>query len=58
MPVKEGIEKYVASQFAGALGPIVASLVRVTAKGLLDWPLAATTKGEFNVWELPLLPVE
>lgn len=57
-PVRAGIEKYVASQAAGAEVVMLASLVSVTVSGLLAFPLPPTTKGVVKVWELPLVAVE
>jgi hypothetical protein len=57
-PVKEGMEKYVLAQAAGVVVPMLASLVSVTAKGLLDWPLAPTVSGVVSVCEVPDVAVE
>jgi hypothetical protein len=57
MPVKDGIERYALAQAAGAEAPMVASLVKVTVRGLLGAPLAATVSGVVKVWELPLTGV-
>ena len=51
MPVRDGIEKYASAQANGAEAPMVASLVRVTASGLLGAPLGATVSGVVNAWE-------
>jgi hypothetical protein len=56
--VKEGKEKYVLAHAAGAVDPMLASLVSVTAKGLLACPLAPTVRGVVSVWELPDVAVE
>jgi hypothetical protein len=37
---------------------MLASLVSVTARGLLACPLAATVNGDVRVWLLPLVAVE
>ncbi len=55
--VSAGIEKQVLAQAAGAAAVMLASLVRVTVRRLLAWPLAATVRGLVNVWELPLVVV-
>ena len=55
--MKDGIERYAFAQASGAEAPIVASLARVTASGLLGAPLAATVSGVVKVWELPLADV-
>jgi hypothetical protein len=52
-PVKEGMEKYVLAQAAGVVVPMLASLVSVTAKGLLAAPLAPTVSAVVSVCELP-----
>jgi hypothetical protein len=57
-PVMEGMEKYVLAQAAGEVVPMLASLVSVTAKGLLAWPLAPTVTGVVSVCELPGVAVE
>jgi len=57
MPVKEGIERKALAQASGADGPMVASLLKVTASGLLGAPLGATVSGVVNAWELPLTDV-
>jgi len=60
IPVSAGIEKYVASQTAGALDVMLASSVNVTTSTPLP-PLlvaAATVSGDVNVWALPLVDVE
>ena len=46
------------AQATGAAAPMLASLVRVTASGLLACPLAPTVSGVVRVCELPLVPVE
>src|SRR5579862_302217 len=57
-PVNDGIAKKVDSQAAGAVAPMLASLVSVTANGLFAPPLAPTTSAVARTWELPLDPVE
>ena len=57
IPVNEGIEKKMAAQANGAVAAMLASLVRVTARGLLACPLAPTVSGVVRVCELPLDPV-
>jgi hypothetical protein len=57
-PMKDGMEKYVPAQAEGVVVPMLASLVSVTAKGLLAWPLAPTVSGLVRVWELPDVAVE
>jgi hypothetical protein len=52
-PVSDGIEKYVASQAAGADAVIVASFVSVT----MSVPEPATVRADVSVCELPLAPV-
>ena len=47
-----------AAQATGAAVPMLASLVSVTASGLLACPLAPTVRGVVSVCELPLVPVE
>jgi len=58
IPVNEGIEKNVFSHAAGAVRPMLATLVSVTTSGLLACPLAPTVRGVVSVWEVPLEPVE
>ena len=58
MPVNEGIEKKVPSHADGDDVVMLASLVKVTTKGLLDWPEAPTTSGVVRLCVLPLVPVE
>ena len=43
---------------AGLVVAMVASLVSVTTRGLLDCPLAPTVSALERVWELPLELVE
>ena len=57
-PVRDGMEKYVLAQAAGAVVPMLASLVSVTAKGLLACPLAPTVSAVVSVCELPDVAVE
>ena len=57
MPVKEGIERYALGQASGVEAPMVASLLRVTASGLLGAPLGATVSGVVNAWEFTLADV-
>jgi hypothetical protein len=57
-PVKEGREKYVLAHAAGVVDPMLASLVSVTAKGLLACPLAPTVTGVVSACELPVVAVE
>jgi hypothetical protein len=52
-PVSDGIEKYVASQAAGADAVIDASFVSVT----VSEPEAATVRADVSECELPLVPV-
>jgi hypothetical protein len=56
-PVSAGIEKKELSHAAGAEVLMLASLVSVTASGLLACPLAATIRGVVSVWALPLVLV-
>jgi len=56
--VKAGVEKYVFSQAAGVAEVMLASLVSVTVRGLLDCPLAATVSALVRLCELPLVDVE
>ena len=56
MPVSEGMEKNVLAHAAGEAAVMEASLVKVTVRGLLACPLAATVRGVVRVWELPLVP--
>lgn len=58
MPVSDGMEKYVFSQAAGADAVIDASLVKVTVKGSLAFPMAPTTSGVVKVCALPDVVVE
>jgi hypothetical protein len=58
IPVSDGIEKYVASQAAGAALAMLASFVSVTVNGLFPWPEAATVSAVVSVCELPLVAVE
>ncbi len=57
-PISDGIEKYVLVQAAGAAAVMLASLVRVTTKGLFAAPLAPTVNGVVSVCELPLVADE
>jgi hypothetical protein len=47
--VREGKEKYVLAHTAGDAAVMEASLVKVTASGLLDCPLAPTVIGVVSV---------
>lgn len=58
MPVKEGMAKKELAQAAGAAAVMLASLVNVTARGLLAWPLAPTVSALVSVCELPEVAVE
>lgn len=53
MPVSDGIEKYAASQAAGAAVVMEASLVMVTVR----LEAAATMRELVRLWTLPLVPV-
>jgi hypothetical protein len=57
-PISEGIEKYVASQAAGADVVIDASFVSVTVMGLFELPDGPTVMGVVKVCELPLVAFE
>jgi hypothetical protein len=56
-PVSDGMEKYVFAHAAGAADVMLASLVRVTTRGLLEAPLAPTVSVEARVCELPVVDV-
>jgi hypothetical protein len=58
IPVRDGIEKYVATQAAGAVLAMLASFVSVTVNGLFPWPEAATVSAVVSVCVLPLVVVE
>jgi hypothetical protein len=52
------MEKNVLAQAAGVVVPMLASLVSVTASGLLARPLAPTVSGDVSVCEEPDVAVE
>ena len=57
-PVNDGREKKVLAHAAGAAAVMLASLVKVTTKGLLAAPLAPTVTALVSVCEVPLVAVE
>jgi len=57
-PVSEGMENQVPAHAAGAALVMEASLVMVTTKGSLAWPLAPTVTALVKVCEEPLVVLE